>query len=44
VHRLATVESHRDADTLVDLSSKCAVDAVVEALKLGDARHSANSR
>jgi len=42
VHRLATVENHREADTLVDLSSKCAVDAVVEALRLGKARHSSS--
>lgn len=38
-HRLATVESNKDSGTLVDLSSKCAVDAVVEALRLGEARY-----
>ena len=39
-HRLATVEGNREAETLVELSHKCAVDAVVEALRLGEARHS----
>jgi hypothetical protein len=39
MHRLATVESNKDSETLVDMSSKCAVDAVVEGLKLGEARH-----
>ena len=38
-HRLATVQNSRDSETLVDLSSKCAADAVVEALRLGEARH-----
>lgn len=38
-HRLALVEGGRDSDTLVELSSKCAADAVVEALRLGEARH-----
>ena len=42
-HRLATVENNRDSETLVELSSKCAVDAVVEALKLGENRHSHRS-
>ena len=37
---LATVEGNREAETLVELSHKCAVDAVVEALRLGEARHS----
>lgn len=39
-HRLATAESNRDSETLVDLSQKCAVDAVIEGLRLGDAKHS----
>ena len=39
MHRLGTSQSSKDSETLVDLSSKCAVDAVVEALKLGEARH-----
>ena len=39
MHRLASVEGHKDADALGDLSRKCTVDAVVEALKLGDARY-----
>ena len=39
-HRLATVETSKDSETLVELSSKCAADAVVEALRLGEARHS----
>ncbi len=38
-HRLASVESNKDSETLVALSSKCAVDAVVEALRLGEAKH-----
>lgn len=38
-HRLASVEGSKDSDTLVELSSKCAADAVVEALKLGEAKH-----
>jgi hypothetical protein len=38
-HRLATVETNKDSETLVELSSKCAADAVVEALKLGEAKH-----
>ncbi|HYC94751.1 MAG TPA: PilZ domain-containing protein [Sphingomicrobium sp.] len=39
-HRLATVESSGpDSETLVELSQKCAVDAVVEGLRLGDAKH-----
>jgi hypothetical protein len=39
-HRLATVDPSRDSETLGELSSKCAVDAVVEALRLGEAKHS----
>ena len=39
-HRLATVGATRDSETLGELSSKCAVDAVVEALRLGEAKHS----
>jgi len=39
-HRLASVEINKDSETLVELSSKCAVDAVVEALRLGEAKHS----
>lgn len=39
-HRLATVETNKDSETLGELSSKCAVDAVVEALRLGEAKHS----
>ncbi len=38
-HRLATVDSNRDSETLTDLSSKCAVDAVIEGLRLGEAKH-----
>ena len=38
-HRLATVDAGKDSETLVELSSKCAVDAVVEALRLGEAKH-----
>ena len=38
-HRRASVDSGKDSETLVELSSKCAVDAVVEALRLGEAKH-----
>ena len=38
-HRLATVETSKDSETLGELSSKCAADAVVEALRLGEAKH-----
>ena len=38
-HRLATVESNKDRGTLGELSGKCAADAVVEALRLGESRH-----
>ena len=36
-HRLATANG--DDESLADLSRKCAVDAVVEGLRLGDSRH-----
>lgn len=39
MHRLATVDSTRENETLTDLSKKCTVDAVVEALRLGEAKH-----
>jgi len=39
-HRLATVETNKDSESLVELSSKCAADAVVEGLRLGEAKHS----
>jgi hypothetical protein len=42
MHRLSTAEANKDRDTLVDFSSKCAADAVVEALRLGEAKHSHN--
>jgi hypothetical protein len=38
-HRLATVESNGGCETLADLSHKCAVDAVVEGLRLTNAKH-----
>ena len=38
-HRLATVETNKDSESLVELSSKCAADAVVEGLRLGEAKH-----
>ena len=38
-HRLATANG--EDESLADLSRKCAVDAVVEGLRLGDSRHSA---
>ena len=38
-HRLATTgPTGEDSETLVELSHKCAVDAVVEGLRLGDAK------
>ena len=36
-HRLA--EANGEDETLADLSRKCAVDAVVEGLRLGDSKH-----
>ena len=44
MHRLATVEHHRDSETLTDLSKKCAADAVVEGLRLGEAKHAHRAR
>lgn len=38
-HRLATVQPTADSQTLVELSHKCAVDAVVEGLRLGETKH-----
>lgn len=38
-HRLATTQPMGDGETLSELSHKCAVDAVVEGLRLGDAKH-----
>ncbi|HEU0310626.1 MAG TPA: PilZ domain-containing protein [Sphingomicrobium sp.] len=38
-HRLATTQSNSEIETLGDLSRKCAVDAVVEGLRLSDAKH-----
>jgi len=40
-HRLSTQETE-DRRTLSELSRKCAVDAVVEGLRLGDTKHSAS--
>jgi hypothetical protein len=37
-HRLASKQATADDQALAQFSDKCAVDAVVEALKLGDAR------
>lgn len=39
-HRLATTESNAGSHTLVDLSHKCAVDAVIEGLRLGELKQS----
>jgi hypothetical protein len=39
MHRLSTVETTKDSVTLGDLSSKCAADAVVEGLRLGETKH-----
>lgn len=36
-HRLATKHPHADTQTLSELSKKCAVEAVVEGLRLGEA-------
>lgn len=38
-HRLSTAQSNGETETLGDLSRKCAVDAVIEGLRLGDAKH-----
>ena len=38
-HRLSTANG--DDESLADLSRKCAVDAVVEGLRLGDSKHAA---
>jgi hypothetical protein len=38
-HRLASDRSTPDSQTLVELSQKCAIDAVVEGLRLSDAKH-----
>lgn len=43
-HRLATTQPADDSGTLAELSHKCAVDAVVEGLRLGDAKHAGSSR
>jgi hypothetical protein len=40
-HRLATQETG-DRQTLTELSRKCAVDAVVEGLRLGEANHASS--
>lgn len=37
-HRLATIQPTGDRQTLADLSHKCAVDAVVEGLRLSDSK------
>jgi hypothetical protein len=42
-HRLSTQDGG-DRRTLSELSRKCAVDAVVEGLRLGDARHAQAAR
>ena len=41
-HRLSTQETD-DRQTLTELSRKCAVDAVVEGLRLGEAKQRAKS-
>lgn len=42
-HRLAAKNKDSDAELLADLSNKCAVEAVVEGLRLGDAEAQSNS-
>lgn len=37
-HRLATKQANGDEVTLAELSNKCAVDAVVEGLRLGESK------
>ena len=37
-HRLATHQKENDTETLVELSNKCAVEALIEALKLGESQ------
>lgn len=41
--RLATVGETSGSETLIELSSKCAVDAVVEALRLGEVKRTPSS-
>jgi hypothetical protein len=43
-HRLATKEAAKEPETLTELSNKCAVEAVVEGLKLGEARSAPTSK
>ena len=43
-HRLATMQENQDQETLAELSKKCAVDAVVEGLRLGDARQAVTGK
>lgn len=39
-HSLSVKNADRDVERLEELSRKCAVDAVVEGLRLGDSKHS----
>ena len=43
-HRLASTQPDGDKETLTELSDKCAVEAVVEGLRLGEAKHSGGRR
>jgi len=43
-HRMAANQADEQDEILSELSRKCAVDALVEALKLGDARASENRK
>ena len=38
-HRLAATQANGECQTLVELSDKCAVDAVVEGLRLSESKH-----
>lgn len=43
-HRLAKKEQNTDAELLAELSDKCAVEAVIEGLRLGEAEAQSNSK
>ena len=42
-HRLAATQESGQTHTLAELSRKCAVDAVVEGLRLGEAKHASSA-
>ena len=42
-HRLANKDKNTDAELLAELSDKCAVEAVIEGLRLGEAEAQSNN-